>query len=116
MATMCSYCGYRSNEVKSGSGVSETGTRITLRIANVSDLNRDVILVSIHNMYICSDLITIVFQIIDLLIGHEKPYVHMPELFKELDGLLGHVLQTKWHTMSETKGSEVCETLHEHSS
>ena len=46
MATTCTYCGYRTNEVKSGSGVSETGTRIVLRIANTSDLNRDVILVS----------------------------------------------------------------------
>ena len=46
MATTCNYCGYRSNEVKSGSGVSETGTRIKLRIMNISDLNRDVVLVS----------------------------------------------------------------------
>jgi zinc finger protein len=43
MATTCNYCGYKSNEVKSGCGVSETGTRTVLRIANISDLNRDVI-------------------------------------------------------------------------
>ncbi|CAI7988801.1 Zinc finger protein ZPR1 [Geodia barretti] len=43
MATTCNYCGYNSNEVKSGCGVSETGTRTVLRIANISDLNRDVI-------------------------------------------------------------------------
>ena len=46
MATTCNYCGYKSNEVKSGCGVSESGTRIVLTIANDSDLNRDVILVS----------------------------------------------------------------------
>lgn len=43
MATTCNYCGYRSNEVKSGSGVSESGTRITLTLTHVSDLSRDVI-------------------------------------------------------------------------
>ena len=59
MATTCNYCGYRSNEVKSGSGVSETGTRIKLRIMNISDLNRDVVLVSftsVHTKYLVSML------------------------------------------------------------
>ena len=47
MATTCSYCGYKSNEVKSGSGVSETGTRIKLKLAHISDLSRDLVQVNI---------------------------------------------------------------------
>lgn len=43
MATACEYCGHKSNEVKSGSGVSEFGTRIKLKLTRVSDLSRDLI-------------------------------------------------------------------------
>lgn len=43
MATACDYCGHKSNEVKSGSGVSEFGTRIKLKLTRVSDLSRDLI-------------------------------------------------------------------------
>ena len=46
MATNCEYCGYRSNEVKSGSGVSEHGTRIKLRLTDPSDLSRDILKVT----------------------------------------------------------------------
>lgn len=43
MALTCDACGYRSNEVKSGSGISETGTRITLRLTDPTDLSRDIL-------------------------------------------------------------------------
>lgn len=43
MATTCNSCGYKSNEVKSGSGVSETGTRIKLKLTHISDLSRDIV-------------------------------------------------------------------------
>ena len=43
MATVCDYCGYRSNEVKSGTGVSPKGTKITLRVTDQSDLSRDIL-------------------------------------------------------------------------
>lgn len=43
MATTCDYCGNKSNEVKSGSGVSEFGTRIKLKLTQVSDLSRDLV-------------------------------------------------------------------------
>jgi zinc finger protein len=46
MALTCDACGYRSNEVKSGSGISETGTRITLRLTDPTDLSRDILKVS----------------------------------------------------------------------
>lgn len=43
MATVCGVCGKRDNEVKSGTGIEPTGTRITLRITDPTDLNRDVL-------------------------------------------------------------------------
>ena len=46
MATSCDYCGYKSNEVKSGTGVSDRGTKITLKLTHISDLSRDILKVS----------------------------------------------------------------------
>ena len=46
MATLCDVCGYRSNEVKSGAGISEKGIKISLCITDPSDLSRDVLKVS----------------------------------------------------------------------
>ena len=43
MALTCDTCGYRSNEVKSGAGVSEKRTRITLHLTDPSDLSRDIL-------------------------------------------------------------------------
>lgn len=43
MATSCDHCGYKTNEVRSGAGISETGVRINLRITSASDLNRDIL-------------------------------------------------------------------------
>jgi len=43
MSTNCEYCGYRDNEVKSGSAVSEKGERITLKVQQQGDLSRDVL-------------------------------------------------------------------------
>ena len=50
MAANCEYCGHRSNEVKSGSGISEVGIRISLKLTNSSDLSRDVLKVGL-NLY-----------------------------------------------------------------
>ena len=43
MATECDHCGFRTNEVKSGSGIEEKGTRHCLRILTPQDLARDVL-------------------------------------------------------------------------
>nr|CAG4647076.1 EOG090X06TU [Megafenestra aurita]SVE92411.1 EOG090X06TU [Megafenestra aurita] len=43
MATNCDACGHRTNEVKSGSGISEKGVKITLRITDPIDISRDVL-------------------------------------------------------------------------
>ncbi|XP_071842229.1 zinc finger protein ZPR1-like [Apostichopus japonicus] len=43
MSLNCEHCGCKSNEVKSGSGVEPKGKKITLRITDPSDLNRDIL-------------------------------------------------------------------------
>lgn len=43
MAFKCAFCGYKSNEVKSGGVVSKRGLKITLRVENEDDLRRDVL-------------------------------------------------------------------------
>lgn len=43
MAFRCDFCGYRSNEVKSGSEISEKALRLTLTVSEESDLKRDVL-------------------------------------------------------------------------
>jgi len=43
MSTNCDKCGYRDNEVKSGSAISELGKRITLKVEDKEDLSRDIL-------------------------------------------------------------------------
>lgn len=43
MSTNCEYCGYKSNEVKTGGKVSELGRRITLKVEDPEDLSRDIL-------------------------------------------------------------------------
>ncbi|KAG6850246.1 hypothetical protein H0H93_015798 [Arthromyces matolae] len=43
MSTNCDRCGYRDNEVKSGSAISEKGKKITLRVEDREDLSRDIL-------------------------------------------------------------------------
>ena len=46
MATNCEACGYRDNEVKGGSGIADKGSRIKLKITDISDMSRDVLKVT----------------------------------------------------------------------
>ena len=46
MATVCDYCGHKTNEVKSGGGIEPKGKRISLKVTDVSDISRDVLTVS----------------------------------------------------------------------
>jgi zinc finger protein len=43
MSTNCDNCGYRDNEIKSGSAISEQGKKITLKVEDREDLSRDVL-------------------------------------------------------------------------
>lgn len=43
MSTNCDSCGYRDNEVKSGSAISKQGKKITLQVEDSEDLSRDIL-------------------------------------------------------------------------
>ncbi|KIO24690.1 hypothetical protein M407DRAFT_76654 [Tulasnella calospora MUT 4182] len=43
MSTNCDKCGYRDNEIKSGSAISEKGKKITLKVEDSDDLARDIL-------------------------------------------------------------------------
>ncbi|KAJ7102543.1 zf-ZPR1-domain-containing protein [Mycena belliarum] len=43
MSTNCDRCGYRDNEVKSGSAISDKGKRIVLKVEDREDLSRDIL-------------------------------------------------------------------------
>jgi zinc finger protein len=43
MATVCDFCGHKTNEVKSGGGIEPQGKKITLKVTESSDLSRDVL-------------------------------------------------------------------------
>ncbi|KAK1216738.1 nucleolar zinc-finger protein [Marasmius sp. AFHP31] len=43
MSTNCDRCGYRDNEVKSGSAISEKGKKITLKVEDKDDMSRDIL-------------------------------------------------------------------------
>jgi zinc finger protein len=47
MSTNCDICGYRDNEIKSGSAISEKGKRITLKVEDREDLSRDILKVNL---------------------------------------------------------------------
>ena len=55
MATTCDICGHKSNEVKSGSGISSGGIRYRLVMTDTTDLDRD-ILVSETSSFAIPDL------------------------------------------------------------
>ena len=46
MATVCDFCGRKTNEVKSGGGIEPKGQKITLKVTEVSDFSRDVLKVT----------------------------------------------------------------------
>lgn len=43
MSTVCEYCGYKSNEVKTGGAIPEKGVKITLKVTDPEDLARDIL-------------------------------------------------------------------------
>ena len=59
MSTNCDACGYRDNEVKSGSAISEKGKKIILKVEDREDLSRDILKVRqkrpsmITNQFLC---------------------------------------------------------------
>lgn len=43
ISTVCPFCGYKSNDVKTGGAIPERGRRITLKVTDPEDLTRDIL-------------------------------------------------------------------------
>ena len=56
MATVCEYCGHKTNEVKSGGGIESKGKRIILNVTDPSDMSRDVLKVLIFDQLCKNEL------------------------------------------------------------
>lgn len=59
MSSVCDHCGYKCNEVKSSTGISENGKRIELHLTDHTDLSRDILKVNwlsiiIFHLALCS--------------------------------------------------------------
>jgi zinc finger protein len=59
MSTNCDRCGYRDNEVKSGSAISPLGKRITLKVKDREDLSRDILKVLLSFILLVHHLFTV---------------------------------------------------------
>ncbi|KAK2459855.1 hypothetical protein APHAL10511_008176 [Amanita phalloides] len=80
MSTNCEYCGYRDNEVKSGSAISEKGKRITLKVEDQEDLSRDILK---------SETAGLTISEIDLVLTHGT----LGGRFTTLEGILTQVYE-----------------------
>ena len=70
MALNCEYCGHKSNEIKSGSGISDKGKKIELRITDPSDLSCDILKVSQWVRAIGHMMCCLVRFISELVVNH----------------------------------------------
>lgn len=59
MSTNCENCGYRDNEVKAGSAISEKGKKISLKVVDQEDLTRDILKVSTNTSLSPETIVTI---------------------------------------------------------
>ncbi|TRY71639.1 hypothetical protein TCAL_05293, partial [Tigriopus californicus] len=80
MATVCDFCGHKTNEVKSGGGIEPQGTKITLKVTDPTDLSRDVLKAETCNVA----LPDLDFEIGGFALGGR---------FTTLEGLLQNILE-----------------------
>ena len=73
MATVCEYCGHKTNEVKSGGGIESKGKRIILNVTDPSDMSRDVLKVLIFDQ-LCKNGFSLknVGQVDSIYMNHKR--------------------------------------------
>ena len=92
MATSCDICGHKTNEVKSGGGIEDKGTKITLNITDSTDLNRDILK---------SETATIEIPELEFEMGGHA----IGGRFTTLEGLLENVLDKIIHNPMASAGA-----------
>ncbi|TFL05475.1 ZPR1 zinc-finger domain-containing protein [Pterulicium gracile] len=80
MSTNCQNCGYRDNEIKSGSAISEKGKKIIVKIEDREDLSRDLLK---------SDTAALTIPEIDLHLGHGT----LGGRFTTIEGILSQIYE-----------------------
>ncbi|KAF8332217.1 ZPR1 zinc-finger domain-containing protein [Amanita rubescens] len=97
MSTNCEHCGYRDNEVKSGSAISEKGKKITLKVEDEEDLSRDILK---------SETAGLEIPEIDLVLAHGT----LGGRFTTLEGILDQVYEELSDKMLSVAGDAVSAT------
>ena len=92
MATSCDICDHKTNEVKSGGGIEDKGTKITLNIIDSTDLNRDILK---------SETATIEIPELEFEMGGHA----IGGRFTTLEGLLENVLDKIIHNPMASAGA-----------
>uniref|UniRef100_A0A7S2RY09 Zinc finger ZPR1-type domain-containing protein n=1 Tax=Rhizochromulina marina TaxID=1034831 RepID=A0A7S2RY09_9STRA len=96
MAFDCSYCNYRSNEIKGGGGVPANGQRCVLRVQSAEDLKRDVLKSATADVVIHE-------------LGMEASQASLGGVYTTVEGLLQKVLQTMEESMPYMMGDTVAD-------
>eukprot|EP00769_Ergobibamus_cyprinoides_P000466 gnl/Ergobibamus_cyprinoides/1466.p1 GENE.gnl/Ergobibamus_cyprinoides/1466~~gnl/Ergobibamus_cyprinoides/1466.p1 ORF type:complete len:191 (+),score=79.22 gnl/Ergobibamus_cyprinoides/1466:62-634(+) len=100
MAFTCDVCGFRSSELKAGGGVSAKGRRITLRLEDADDLNRDILK---------SDTAGVEIPELDLNVTHGT----LGGVFTTVEGLLRKILEQLSEKMGYLRGDSATPEVRE---
>jgi len=116
MSTNCEHCGYRDNEVKSGSAISEKGKKITLKVEDEEDLSRDILKVKdissspklswLKSFSMQSETAGLEIPEIDLVLAHGT----LGGRFTTLEGILDQVYEELSDKMLSVAGDAVSAT------
>ena len=90
----CDECGYKTTEVNGGGGISEKGTKFTLNVETMEDLNRDVFKSETSKIVIPE-------------IGFETDEGSMGSLFTTVEGIIDKICDQLYNTPFSTGDSSV---------
>ena len=90
----CDECGYKTTEVNGGGGISEKGTKFTLKVESEEDLNRDIFKSETSKIVIPE-------------IGFETDEGSMGSLFTTVEGIIDKICDQLYNTPFSTGDSSI---------
>ena len=96
----CDSCGYKTTDIKGGGGISEKATKLTLKVENKEDLNRDVFKSETSKIIIPE-------------IGFETSDSSMGSMFTTVEGILDKICTTLQETPFGTGDSRNSDQINE---
>ncbi|EGV64160.1 zf-ZPR1-domain-containing protein [Yamadazyma tenuis ATCC 10573] len=104
MSTVCTNCGYKSNEVKTGGAIPEKGRKITLKVTDPEDLARDILksetcgmTIPELNLDLTSGTLGGRFTTIEGLLTQVKEELHS-RVFQQTSDSMDDETKTRWTT------------------